>query len=219
VLIEIRDSGVGIAPDARSRVFDPFFTTKPFGRGTGLGLSVCQNIITALDGTIDFETEVGKGTTFRVRLPAASAEAVEAATSLAPPPSRPSRRCLVLVIDDEPLVGRSIQLLLAPDHDVQTTVSAREGLAYLLSGRRYDAVFCDLLMPEMTGMDLYAELKRLVPKAADELVFLTGGAFTASGRDFLSRVPNRRIEKPFEKASLLAILGELRADPLPNAPG
>jgi PAS domain S-box-containing protein len=215
VLIEIRDTGVGVAPEARSRVFDPFFTTKPFGRGTGLGLSVCQNIITALGGAIDFESEVGKGTTFRVLLPAAPSEAVEAAASLVPPASRPNRRCLVLVIDDEPLVGRSIQLLLA-DHDVETTVSAREGLAYLLSGRRYDAVFCDLLMPDMTGMDLYAELKRLVPRAADELVFVTGGAFTAAGRDFLSQVSNRRIEKPFDKSALLAILGELEGSPLPN---
>jgi signal transduction histidine kinase len=74
VQIAVRDTGSGIAPEHRARLFDPFFTTKPVGIGTGLGLSICHGIVTALGGEIDVESEVGKGSTFRMTLPAAPAE-------------------------------------------------------------------------------------------------------------------------------------------------
>jgi two-component system NtrC family sensor kinase len=69
--VEITDTGCGIPPENLGRIFDPFFTTKPLGEGTGLGLSVCQSIIAAHGGTLTVESAVGRGTTFRVTLPAA----------------------------------------------------------------------------------------------------------------------------------------------------
>ena len=79
VVLEVRDTGCGIPPENLERIFEPFFTTKPIGEGTGLGLSVCHNIITAMGGTIQVESEVGRGTTFRITLPEAAAR--EAAAS------------------------------------------------------------------------------------------------------------------------------------------
>jgi two-component system, NtrC family, sensor kinase len=73
VIVEVRDTGAGIPPEMRSRIFDPFFTTKPVGVGTGLGLFVCQGIITRFGGEISVESEVGQGTTFRVIFPTARA--------------------------------------------------------------------------------------------------------------------------------------------------
>ena len=67
----MRDNGVGIPPQVRGRIFEPFFTTKPVGIGTGLGLAICHGIVTSLGGTLTFESEEGKGSTFRVELPAA----------------------------------------------------------------------------------------------------------------------------------------------------
>ena len=71
VIVEVKDTGAGIPPEMRSRIFDPFFTTKPVGEGTGLGLFVCQGIITRFGGEISVESEVGHGTTFRVIFPVA----------------------------------------------------------------------------------------------------------------------------------------------------
>jgi signal transduction histidine kinase len=72
VVVAITDTGAGISKDVQHRLFTPFFTTKPVGVGTGLGLSICHRLVTAMNGTIDFSSELGRGTTFRVSLPMAS---------------------------------------------------------------------------------------------------------------------------------------------------
>jgi len=102
----------------------------------------------------------------------------------------------VLVADDEPVIARLIEKALV-DHDVTTAHDGREAVA-LMSEHSYDVILCDLIMPEMTGMDVYrAALQRETP-VHDRIVFMTGGAFTQRARDFLQSVPNLRIEKPFD---------------------
>jgi PAS domain S-box-containing protein len=207
VVIEVRDNGVGIADDVRPRIFDPFFTTKPVGLGLGLGLSICHGIVTNHGGTIAVESALGHGTTFRVVLPAIAAKTAEAprASTEAASPAPASRR-RVLVIDDEPALAAMIRRVLAKEFDVDLASDAREGLERLGRPNAYDVVLCDLMMPDMTGMDLYAEVARRHPGLERRFIFMTGGAFTPRATEFLAQVENRRLEKPFETSVLKAVV-------------
>jgi len=208
VVVRIADTGSGIAPEVRPRLFTPFFTTKPVGVGTGLGLAISHKIVTQLGGTIGFETEVGKGTEFRVTLPSASDQ--QPARDPARPTSAPAfRRGTVLVIDDEEPLAQAVRKYLSIDHDVTAVYSARNALELMQSGRRYDVVLCDLMMPQITGMQLHAEVVALDTEQAERMVFLTGGAFTASAREFLDSTTNRRLEKPFELKELRKLVNDL----------
>jgi signal transduction histidine kinase/CheY-like chemotaxis protein len=203
VAVEIRDTGCGIPPENLKRIFDPFFTTKPPGVGTGLGLSICHGIVSALGGEIEVESVPGRGSTFRVVLPAAD-PAVEARRPESVVEARPRGR--ILDVDDEPLVGTVIQRTLQGQHDVTVVSSARAALERLDAGERFDLVLTDLLMPEMSGMDLHRELVRRDPDLARRTVFLTGGAFTPAAREFLERESVECVEKPFELAPFRALL-------------
>ena len=107
------------------------------------------------------------------------------------------------------LVSQRHAGLLRHDHDITTAPGAEEALALLRYGARFDVILCDLMMPQMTGMDLHAELERSIPEQAAVMVFLTGGAFTARAREFLDGSSRRRIEKPFDLATLRAAIAEL----------
>jgi signal transduction histidine kinase len=207
VIIEIRDSGCGIAPENLSRIFDAFFTTKPVGVGTGLGLSICHRIVSGLGGRLDVESQVGKGSVFRVRLPKARSDA-EAPRRPSTPVRSATRRGRVLVVDDEPMIATAIKRALGLDHDVLTTETAIAALERILDGDRFDIIVCDLMMPQMTGMELYHELVGRAPDQAERIVFLSGGAFTAAARAFLDNVPNQRLEKPFDTRQLLALVND-----------
>jgi signal transduction histidine kinase len=207
VVVEIRDSGAGIPPENLARIFDAFFTTKPVGVGTGLGLPICHRIVTGLGGEIQVESQVGKGTVFRVLLVPTSFDAETTAvpvTVVAPA----ARRGKVLVVDDEPMIIKALERLLADEHEVTLASTAGEARERILSGARYDVIICDLMMPQMTGMDLHAECLRVAPEQAARMVFLTGGAFTPGARAFLDGVPNQRIEKPFDTQHLRSIVND-----------
>jgi CheY-like chemotaxis protein len=205
VVVEISDTGMGIAPESLGRVFEAFFTTKAVGSGTGLGLAICQRIVTDLGGQLTVTSQLGQGTCFRVVLPVATRDDPEiAAAPLHEAPA--ARRGKILVVDDEEMVLRAVKRSLARDHDVEVVLTGAEALALCAGGRRFDLVLCDLMMPVMTGMDLYRELSRVVPQQAARMIFLTGGAFTPDGRSFLSEPPKENIEKPFDSANLRAIV-------------
>jgi PAS domain S-box-containing protein len=202
--VEVRDTGPGIPDDAMARVFDPFFTTKPIGVGTGLGLSICHSILASMGGQIAASNAHPRGAVFRVTLPAASAPIVEP-TSTQATESAVSPRASILVVDDEASIGQVLRFRLR-EHDVTAVTSARAALELLAAGTHYDVILSDLMMPEMSGMQLYAELQRAFPDLVDRVVFMTGGAFTATARAFLDRVPNQCLEKPFTAAALRAAI-------------
>jgi signal transduction histidine kinase/DNA-binding response OmpR family regulator len=204
VIIEVQDTGSGIPPEVQQRLFTPFFTTKE-GLGTGLGLSICQRIVTQMGGEISLETWPGRGTRFRIRLPAAEATAVpKTAAPVRPTPAR--RRGRILIIDDEVLLGQALKRALEPDHDTVATPSAKEALARLTAGESFDLILCDLIMPQMTGIELYGALREIAPDHAARMVFLTGGAFTAKGRAFLDQTQNLVIEKPVDVDTIRSLV-------------
>jgi len=228
-LVEVSDTGSGIAPEIVGRLFDPFFTTKPVGEGTGLGLSICHGIVTALGGELTVESELRRGTTFRVVLPAAAVDgpaaawpvapvgdhrAVEPPTPVAPTAVGPAaRRGRILVIDDDPHIGEAVRESLAREHHVVAVTSGPAALRLLELGEQFDLILCDLMMPSMTGMELHDELARREPALAARMSFLTGGAFTPRARAFLAEVPNPRLEKPFDPQGLRSFVRALVGAP------
>jgi PAS domain S-box-containing protein len=199
-LVEISHSGAGMTPEALARAFDPHRPRQP-GGPAGMGLPVARAVIETLGGSVTLESEPGRGTTARVRLPPA------------PPPAGLSReaeravrsRRRVLVIDDEPVVGKSLRRLL-PEHEVLVTAGAAEALAVISADPDLDVVLCDLMMPEISGAELYRELAGRFPELARRVVFITGGAFTPETRAFLREVGNPVLEKPFDLRRLRSIV-------------
>ncbi|SEK80854.1 His Kinase A (phospho-acceptor) domain-containing protein [Stigmatella aurantiaca] len=196
VRVSISDTGKGMSPEVLGRLFTPFFTTKPVGKGTGLGLSVCQGIVGSLGGAIEVQSQPGQGSTFTVVLPMSVSvlrEALEEAPAL--PQVKRSR---ILVVDDELHVGSALRRALGREHEVLVVQGAREALAQVLQGACFDVILCDVMMPEMNGMALLAELERTCPSQADTLLFLTGGAFTEASSSFLEQYPERVLRKPID---------------------
>jgi CheY-like chemotaxis protein len=195
VVVEVSDDGVGIPADVLPRIFEPFFTTKAVGQGTGLGLFVCLGIVRDLNGEITVESEVGKGTTFRVLLPAVG-------SALAPVRARPR----VLVVDDEPLLGASLKRYFAHRFDVEPVGDPAEALKRIRSGEVFQFVTIDLKMPGMSGPEFLARLRVVNPELARRAVVVTatslGGAalaFTEEGRPTL-------MSKPVDLARLEALV-------------
>jgi signal transduction histidine kinase/CheY-like chemotaxis protein len=205
--IEIADTGPGMPPEVLCRLFTPFFTTKPVGVGTGLGLSICHRIITSCGGSIQVTSEVGKGTTFRISLPASHAEVSEVALDVTLDVAA-LRRGRILVVDDEPMIGKALQRAMSDEHEVIATTSASQALESISAGESFDVILCDLMMPQMTGMDLHEALVRVAPEQADRMIFLSGGEFTERARAFIDTTSNKRLEKPFDVRRLQALINE-----------
>ena len=203
-IIEIRDSGAGIRPNDLKKIFEPFFTTKKAGLGTGLGLSICHGIVKSLGGDITVTSELDVGTTFIIALPAAppgEAAPVEDKAAVA------ERRGRVLLVDDEIALLRAMQRILEDEeHFVEVTQSARDALAMIERGDRFDLIVSDLMMPMMTGVEFYEALLTRNPVLAHSVIFVSGGAVTTKIDAFLRSIPNLRMEKPFKAAQLRDIV-------------
>ena len=204
-VVEVSDTGRGISPDHLRRIFDPFFTTSP-GGGTGLGLSICQNIVATVGGEIAVESALGKGSTFRVTLPAAGDEVVDPVKRVAGSTRPPVQRAHILVVDDEPMMARAVQRLLESEHDVVALSDPNAAVAQVRSGDRFDVIVCDLMMPALSGMEVYEAISAIDADQARRIVFMTGGAFTPRAVKFLESVDNVRIEKPLDRSALRAAI-------------
>jgi len=207
VVIEVRDSGSGMTADVQRRIFDPFFSTKPIGMGTGLGLSISRAIVLAMNGELTVESEPGRGSVFRCLLPGASVSL----PVVAKVDDAPTRRARVLVIDDDVRVGQTIRRMLHREHTVEVTTSARAALARFAAGERFDVTLCDLMMPDMTGVDFWQSVAEVDPRLRQTIVFVTGGAFTERAREFLHDNTVQVLEKPLDLATLRKAIRSLAA--------
>lgn len=206
IVIDIADTGTGIPDQVMKKLFTPFVTTKPAGVGTGLGLSICLRLVKAMGGSITAETTPGAGSVFHVTLPAAATSAAAAPDHAAAEaaPVTPAR-ARILVVDDEDMIGMILRRIFKA-HDVTVLTNGRDALAAIESGRRFDAILCDLMMPRMTGIELHQALAAAYPDQARAILFLTGGAYSKETAAFLDSVPNPQMLKPFDVVKLRAAL-------------
>ncbi len=199
--IEVRDTGVGMTDEVKSRAFEPFFTTKAVGQGTGLGLATVFGIVSQSGGMIELSSEPGKGTRFQLLFPLVN-ESPE--TSGSTPLTAKPRPARVLIVDDNHLVRAPLeQLLRDAGHDVSGAGNLLEAMARW-NEAPFDVVVTDVVMPEGSGPKMVGMLRQHAPDLP--VIFMTGYA--------AEKVPveGRRVEvlqKPFTEAELLSALGKV----------
>lgn len=201
VVIAVQDTGIGISPTVKRRLFEPFFTTKG-AQGTGLGLSICYGIVSRHRGTIEVESEEGKGTTFFVRLPAAPAPMAMAENLLAQlPPLR-----ILLIDDDETGSAALAEVLRRAGHKVDVALTGREGLQ-LYHPNGYEVVIVDWLMTGMNGLEVAKAIREIAPHQPIIL--------TTAWQSPLGDVPKNLVDavfaKPWTNESLFAALKQALA--------
>ncbi|MCI0339997.1 MAG: ATP-binding protein [Planctomycetales bacterium] len=213
VLVRVADSGPGVPPEVRARLFEPFVTTKPVGQGTGLGLSLCAEIVREHGGEIGYVGRDGEGAVFEIRLPESSGvfRAPRAAAGVAgcPPEPGPAAGRRVLIVDDEPAIRDVLGSLLRREGHVVDAVA--DGAAALAAVGRasYDLIVCDIRMPVVDGPTFYEAVRQRHPELTSRLFFLTGDTVSPPTIRFLeeSRLPYRL--KPFRVVDLLPALTEV----------
>jgi PAS domain S-box-containing protein len=210
VVIRVTDTGTGIPPEIREKIFDPFFTTKEVGQGTGLGLSTALGIVRSHGGFIDVRSELGKGSSFAVWLPArAPNDMITLETAEAWMPRGHGE--LILVIDDEASV-RTItrQTLEAYDYKVMTAADGADAVALFAQHKdEVKLVLTDMIMPVMDGPVLIPVLKKINPDVA---VIATSGLSTTGLQDkAMAAGAQRFLTKPFTAECLLRNMDELLA--------
>jgi two-component system cell cycle sensor histidine kinase/response regulator CckA len=223
VLVEVSDNGTGIAPEIMDKIFEPFFTTKDVGKGTGLGLAMVYGIVKQSGGYIQPESEIGKGTTFRVFLPrhivdpaiAAEAEALTLATGTlaqqAPAPEQPedlTGSAVILLVEDEEAVRRGGKRMLETRgytvHEAGSGVEALEIMEEL--DGKVDIVVSDVVMPEMDGPTLLRELRKTYPDL--KFIFVSGYAEDAFARNLPPESKFGFLPKPFSLKQLAVVVKE-----------
>lgn len=229
VMVEVSDTGTGIAPDIMDKIFEPFFTTKEVGKGTGLGLSMVYGIVRQSGGHIYPDSEVGRGTSFRIFLPRHIPEPVVApppapepvdgegkpaapATVAATPPAEDidltGKSAVVLLVEDEEAVRRGGKRMLETRgytvHEAGSGVEALDIMAELEG--KVDIVVSDVVMPEMDGPSLLAELRKDYPDL--KFIFVSGYAEDAFARNLPADAKFGFLPKPFSLKQLAVVVRE-----------
>jgi len=214
VLIETADCGTGIPPEIIEQIFEPFFTTKEVGKGTGLGLSTVYGFIKQTGGYIYVDSEVGKGTTFRIYLPrhvATEAEIAVPKMDVAPPPAKPvddtGQGTILLVEDEEGLRGLNARGLASRGYNVLEAGNGLEAIEVLeRRNGKIDLVVSDVVMPEMDGPTLFKELRKRSPDL--KIIFVSGYAEEAFAKSLPEGGQFAFLAKPFTLKQLVATVKE-----------
>jgi two-component system cell cycle sensor histidine kinase/response regulator CckA len=231
VLVEVEDTGTGIAPEIKDKIFDPFYTTKEIGKGTGLGLSTVYGIIKQTGGFIYVESEVGKGTIFRIFIPRYIAAADDVAAPQLPETTAPAiagaisaademvrsattdltgQGTILLVEDEEGLRGLNARGLQSRGYTVIEAGNGVEALDELAKhGGRVDLVVSDVVMPEMDGPTLMKELRKRDPEI--KIIFVSGYAEDAFDKSLPDHEQFNFLPKPFTLKQLVTVVKQTMA--------
>jgi signal transduction histidine kinase/DNA-binding response OmpR family regulator len=203
VRVEISNSGDPIPAEDLPRIFEPFFTTRGVSQGLGLGLSLCYDAVRRHGGHVEVKSGPGQATTFIIHLPLDTG-VIEKSQEPAPAPEPKPHR--VLVIEDERPLRHTMNRILSSHHEVTLAESGPAAIKLFEDGELFDVVICDLIMPGMTGMKLFAETVHRWPEQAERFVFLTGGTFSSEARDFLASTELPRAYKPLGSKEILQLV-------------
>ncbi len=207
-VIELEDNGEGIPSELQQRIFDPFFTTRQ-GSGTGLGLAICHAIVTGVGGRLELESQVGRGTLFRLHLPPADAAVLPPQLTPVPPlRAQELPRPRVMVIDDEPTLCAMAERALEGEFEVVSFYEPTDALDRLLHGDgEWDLILCDVMMPLMRGDELIRRAQARLPDLPRRLIYMTGG--TLQERSELVKDGARLLLKPFDLGLLRRLAREV----------
>ncbi len=192
VLARVEDDGPGVPPDIAPQIFEPFFTTKEAEQGTGLGLSLCADIVHRHRGRLELCPSAGRGACFEIFLPLHTGLILpqrSQATEAAP-------RGRILVIDDDAVLVRGYRRWLGRKHEIIVAYDGEEALQVLERDQEFDVILCDLMMPRFDGVALYEELVAHKPHLLDRIVFCSGGPSHSRYRDFAQLPSIVFFEKP-----------------------
>jgi PAS domain S-box-containing protein len=208
VVVELKDSGVGIAPDILPRVFDPFFTTKGAGKGTGLGLSQVYGFAKQSGGTAIIRSKLGQGTTVSIYLPATEDSVqVDPKPAAAEDQARVAKGTALLVEDNEDVAGVSAAYLEQLGYRVDVALNGSDALRKIQNGSTYDLVFSDILMP---GSVAGLELARVVRANRPNIPILLTTGYSSKAQEAV-REGFSILPKPYDVSSLSKAIRELRA--------
>jgi hypothetical protein len=203
IVITVEDTGMGIPPEIMDRIFEPFFTTKDVGKGTGLGLSTVIGIIKSHCGFVNVYSEVGRGTQFKVYLPAEEALEPPQVEDLALPTGHKE---LILVVDDEAAIREITKTSLeAYNYSAMTASDGIEAVAlYVEHQERISAVLMDMMMPSMDGLTTIRTLKKINPQV--KIIAVSGLASSDKLTAVASTGVKTFLSKPYTAKELLTTL-------------
>ncbi len=209
VMLQVTDTGEGMDTKTLERIFDPFFTTKGLGRGTGLGLASVYGIIKAHGGYIDVDSEQGVGTTFHIYFPAIDKSNIHShIPHKGPDRIKPGKGTIFMVDDEEIIIDVSIEMLKKIGYRVLKALSGKEAISeYQASSAKIDLVILDLIMPKISGSEVYDKLKEINPQV--KVLLSSGYSVDGQATEILKRGCNGFIQKPFNMEELSRKVNEI----------
>jgi CheY-like chemotaxis protein/two-component sensor histidine kinase len=207
IWLRVADTGPGVPVALHDKIFEPFFTTKPEGIGTGLGLAVSRSLVREHGGQLGLESAQG-GAVFRMSLPI-SGRADEASEPGRLGSAEDTSQARILVVDDEPEIAELMHAMLeGAGFEVATAESGAVALE-LLGAARFEAIVCDLRMPDMDGAGLWREVRARYPALAQRMLFVTGDTLSPGAEQFLAEARCTSLDKPFSRDDLIDRVNQL----------